>query len=434
MAPDRSELVLTRQRCEHVHERTYFPRTLSVFFLTGLLSSNRSAFLLPTSLSCHPMSNSKPSPDPLPTSLEDTRFFSLEGGPSSELDALTGSQAVEMLAFYARHLAPQIATPQEEPIALISMGIDLSILPESSSTRPSTRQQSSKAPKSSQSKKKTKASVSKYTTKCVTHDSVIIDQLSLPLDWENTVDEFLALQFSRSGLKSLAGFHEDSSHRLSWMFRVALRPPTNPTVEEDVGKESCFTPLHHFAIDALVSQISAILLCEWNSSTDRKDEQQVKRLNEVAQLIINTRADYQISIQLQPDGNWVTPDFIILKGVGIGADVLLAMDLKSRFVADHGSPSSPSLDTRISIFLASYIGKSLRHIFNKRKMTKSSNDALALHLIAQVCFLSSNGLLANRLSDPWAMYGGSNSYGLLYFDIYLWADSPFTKWAYLHYR
>ena len=40
-----------------------------------------------------------------------------------------------------------------------------------------------------------------------TGDSVVLNKLSLPTDWEESVDAFLELQFSRTGLKSLAHAH-----------------------------------------------------------------------------------------------------------------------------------------------------------------------------------------------------------------------------------
>jgi len=285
----------------------------------------------------------------LPSSFTDRRFFSFEGGPPPELDVVTGAQALEMTALSLLAMAPQIVAEmeEEEPSTMVSRTLDIS---------------PSKPP-----------SKSSYT-----EDAIVLNNLLLPIGWEEAVDKFFEHSFSKNDLRVLAALHTDDKYRrtCAWMFGAALGPPLRVQKTTDTGTEACFEALHLFATAALLKQLSAILLCAWNTRTDRDDEQQLERLKRVTQFIMDIH-------HLQLDNLY---QVTIMTKNGTGRDGELATDLKSRFVADRQSPTSPSIDGHITNFLTSCPQKSLKFIFDDRKMTMDCGEASALHFIAQVLF------------------------------------------------
>ena len=325
------------------------------------------------------MSNAIPTLTDLPSSFEDRRFFSNEGGPSPELGVMTGTQALEMTAIYIHWKAPQIVAKmeEEEPYAIMSRTLNISV--------PS-------------------LSNSSYT-----EDTIVLNSLSLPIDWEETVNKFFELRFSRNDLQALAKLHGDRYQQpCAWMFKNALRPPDS---------EACFQTLHLFATAALLKQLSAILLCAWNSCTDRDDEQQVERLKRVTRFIMDLDRPHLFSAYLD---------------IETRKDAELAADLKSRFVADHQSPSPPSIDEHITNFLTSYPQKSLKFILDDRKMEMDREGALALHLIAQVYF---SLLLTNRWLNVFQMHGrctAVQSRTAFFTSIYTYGRIAFTNEGHIY--
>ena len=292
---------------------------------------------------------------------------------------MTGTQALEMTAIYIHWKAPQIVAKmeEEEPYAIMSRTLNISV--------PS-------------------LSKSSYT-----EDTIVLNSLSLPIDWEETVNKFFELRFSRNDLQALAKLHGDRYQQpCAWMFKKALRPPDS---------EACFQTLHLFATAALLKQLSAILLCAWNSCTDRDDEQQVERLKRVTRFIMDLDRPHLFSAYLD---------------IETRKDAELAADLKSRFVADHQSPSPPSIDEHITNFLTSYSQKSLKFILDDRKMEMDREGALALHLIAQVYF---SLLLTNRWLNVFQMHGrctAVQSRTAFFTSIYTYGRIAFTNEGHIY--
>jgi len=171
------------------------------------------------------------------------------------------------------------------------------------------------------------------------------------------------------------------------MFNRMLEVPDCCMMDDD-GAATCYMALHHFATRGLLRLLCAILLCAWNSRTDREDEQQLEHLKKVVQLLTKVYA------RLKTSAGGEKLDLVI----EMADEALLATNLKSRFIADD-SPSPASLDGHISTLLSSDIGACLKDIFDNRKITRSSKEDLALRLISQVCFFSRNELVAEYLSD-----------------------------------